>query len=88
MIEEETTMGEKVIIYGKAGWPFTEKARSAYGEKAEYFDVKLDNARLEEMLGYSDGVRKVPVIVEGVKVTVGYAGGSWGIWLPIGNRCQ
>jgi glutaredoxin len=36
----------------------------------------LDNTKLEEMLRYSDGVRKVPVIVEGGKVTIGYAGGS------------
>ena len=78
-------MGEKVIIYGKAGWPFTEKARLAYGDKAEYYDVKLDSNKLTEMLKYSEGVRKVPVIVEGNKVTVGY-GGSWGIWLPIVYR--
>jgi len=73
-------MGEKVIIYGKAGWPFTDKARSAYGEQAEYFDVKADSSKLEEMLKHSDGVRKVPVIIEGGRVTIGYAGGSWGIW--------
>ena len=78
-------MGEKIIIYGKAGWPFTDKARLAYGDKAEYYDVKLDNNKLNEMLKYSEGVRKVPVIVEGNKVTVGY-GGSWGIWLPIVYR--
>lgn len=29
---------------------------------------------MEEMLGYSKGVRKVPVIVEGEKVSVGYGG--------------
>ncbi len=46
----------------------------AYGDKAEYYDVKLDNNKLNEMLKYSDGVRKVPVIVEGNKVTVGYEG--------------
>jgi len=69
-------MGEKIVIYGKAGWPFTEKARLAYGDKTEYYDVKLDNNKLNEMLKYSEGVRKVPVIVEGNKVTVGY-GGSW-----------
>jgi glutaredoxin 3 len=46
----------------------------AYGDKAEYFDVKLDSNRLNEMLKYSDGVRKVPVIVDGNKVTVGYGG--------------
>ena len=71
-------MSEKVIIYGKGGWPYTDKARSAYGKKAEYFDVESDRKKLEEMLKYSKGVRNVPVIVEGGKVTVGY-GGSWGV---------
>ncbi|HEX9020705.1 MAG TPA: glutaredoxin-related UxxT selenoprotein, partial [Nitrospirota bacterium] len=32
--------------------------------------------RLEEMLKYSKGVRKVPVIVENEKVGIGYEGGS------------
>ena len=72
-------MKEKVIIYGKTGWPYTDKARSAYGNHAKYFDVESDNKKLEEMLKYSKGVRNVPVIVEGSKVTVGY-GGSWGVW--------
>jgi glutaredoxin len=34
----------------------------------------LDQARLEEMLKFSAGVRKVPVIVENGKVAVGYGG--------------
>jgi len=72
-------MGEKVIIYGKGGWPYTEKARSAYGDGAKYFDVESDSKKMEEMLRFSKGVRNVPVIVEGSKVTVGY-GGSWGVW--------
>jgi hypothetical protein len=29
---------------------------------------------MEEMLKYSKGVRNVPVVVEGSKVTVGYGG--------------
>ncbi len=69
-------MKEKVIIYGKVGWPYTDKARSAYGNNAKYFDVEADNKKLEEMLKHSGGVRNVPVIVEGSKVTIGY-GGSW-----------
>ncbi len=69
-------MAGKVLIFGKAGWPYTDKARSAYVDTAEYFDVKSDTTKLKEMLKYSGGVRKVPVIVEGDKVTIGY-GGSW-----------
>jgi len=38
--------------------------------------VKADSAKLNEMLKYSNGVRKVPVIVESDKVFIGYEGGS------------
>jgi len=31
---------------------------------------------MEEMLKYSKGVRKVPVIVENEKITIGYEGGA------------
>ncbi len=40
----------------------------------EYIDVKQDSAGLNEMLKLSDGVRKVPVIVENDQVTIGYQG--------------
>ena len=39
-----------------------------------YVDVLSDPAGLEEMLKWSKGVRQVPVIVTGDKVTVGYGG--------------
>jgi len=38
--------------------------------------VKKDSATLNEMLQISKGERKVPVIVEDGKVTVGYEGGA------------
>jgi glutaredoxin len=37
-------------------------------------DVKKQSDKLQEMLAHSGGVRKVPVIVEGKKVTIGYGG--------------
>jgi hypothetical protein len=37
-------------------------------------DVKAESDRLEEMLEYTGGVRKVPVVVQGEKVTIGYGG--------------
>jgi len=67
---------EKVIIYGKAGWPHTSQARSAYGKDVVYRDVREDPAAMAEMLKASGGVRQVPVIVKDGKVTVGYHG-SW-----------
>jgi hypothetical protein len=51
-------------------------ARSVYGNRAVYYDVRAERAKMDEMLGYSKGVRKVPVIVEDDNVTIGYAGGS------------
>jgi glutaredoxin len=37
-------------------------------------DVQKDRAGLEEMLKHSRGSRKVPVIVDGKKGTIGYGG--------------
>ena len=67
-------MSDKVVIYGKQGCPFTDKARAAYGSSAVYIDVEADKAKLQEMLALSGGERKVPVIVEGGNVKVGYGG--------------
>jgi glutaredoxin 3 len=40
----------------------------------EYLDVKENPKLLPGMLKYSGGQRRVPVIVEGDKVTIGYGG--------------
>ena len=71
-------MDDKVRIYGKAGWPYTTRAREAHKEH-DYFDVKADSRMMDAMLKLSGGQRKVPVIVEGEKVTIGF-GGTWGVW--------
>ena len=68
-------MTDQITIYGKSGWPYTDKARVVHSG-AVYYDVKADSGRMDEMLEYSKGERKVPVIVDGDKVIVGY-GGSW-----------
>lgn len=67
-------MADKIVIYGKQGCPFTDKARAAYGSSAIYIDVEADKAKLQEMITLSGGERKVPVIVEGGKVKIGYGG--------------
>ena len=72
-------MSSKVMIFGTVSWPYTSKAREAYGDKAVFFDVKADLKKLNEMLSLSGGRRQVPVIVEGDKVTVGF-GGAWEVW--------
>jgi glutaredoxin len=37
-------------------------------------DVVQQADKLDEMLEFSEGVRKVPVIVDGGKVEIGYSG--------------
>jgi len=39
-------------------------------------DVVSDPGKLDAMLEHSNGVRKVPVIVEAGEVTIGFDGGS------------
>jgi len=40
----------------------------------QYVDVLSDKALLDEMLALTKGGRRVPVIVEQGKVTIGYGG--------------
>jgi len=40
----------------------------------EYFDVLSQSEKLDTMLEYSSGKRKVPVIVEDGKILIGYNG--------------
>ena len=67
-----------VLIFGKENCPYTAAARADYERRdiaVEYIDVKKDRAALEQMLGYSSGHRRVPVIVEDDgKVTIGWGG--------------
>jgi glutaredoxin len=66
-----------VLIFGKDGCPYTQAARDHYGSENvpfEYLNVRKNPPVLDRMLEYSKGVRKVPVIVDGDKVTIGYGG--------------
>ncbi len=40
----------------------------------EYFDVKRDPEAMKRFLELSGGSRRVPLIVEGTRVTVGFGG--------------
>ena len=80
-------MSSKVMIFGTVSWPYTNKAREAYGDKAVFFDVGADLKKLDEMLSLSGGRRQVPVIVDGDKVTVGF-GGAWGVWFAGSSPAQ
>ena len=73
-------MAEKVLIFGKNTWPHTVAAREAFAKKGrsiDYYDVVSDKSKLDTMLKYSNGNRKVPVIVDQGTVTIGYMGKGW-----------
>ena len=66
-----------VLIYGKDACPYTTAAREDHAKRKiafEYVNVLADPAKLKEMLKHSKGVRKVPVIVDGASVTIGFNG--------------
>ena len=68
-------MNEAVLIYGKNRCPFTWAAREAYaasGRTVVYRDVLADPGNLASMLACSGGNRKIPVIVDGDRVTIGF----------------
>ena len=67
-------MEKKIIIFGTQTCPFCVQAREAYGDRAVFVNVDEKKEYLDEMLLLSQGKRHVPVIVEGDKVTVGFAG--------------
>lgn len=50
------------------------EAKAKEGLKVVYRDVLEDRQALEEMLRHSQGVRKVPVLVEAGQVSLGFGG--------------
>jgi glutaredoxin len=66
-----------VLIFGKDHCPYTAAALADYERRdvdVEYIDVKKSREAMEQMLGYSGGHRRVPVIVDEGKVTIGFGG--------------
>ena len=66
-----------VVIYGKDSCPYTADAVESYkakGVAVDYVNVKRDPAAMERMLARSGGQRRVPVIVDDGKVTIGFGG--------------
>ena len=66
-----------VYIFGKDSCPYTQAARDDFQRRQvpfEYVNVKKNPADLQRMLGFSNGRRAVPVIVDGDQVTIGFGG--------------
>ena len=80
--DEEKNMSDTILLFGKDAWPFTRAAREAFakeGRQVDYYDVVKESKHLDTMLKHSRGARKVPVIVEGHTVTIGFDGKTWRI---------
>lgn len=72
-------MPTSITVYGKEKCPFTQAALEDFKNRkipVNYIDVQKDSEQLEIMLKHSDGVRKVPVILEGDTVSIGFRGRS------------
>jgi glutaredoxin 3 len=66
-----------VYIYGKDGCPHTQAAIDDHQQRGvafEYLNVKKDADALAQMLKLTSNQRRVPVIVDGPSVTIGFAG--------------
>ncbi|MEF2230000.1 MAG: UXX-star (seleno)protein family 1 [Pseudodesulfovibrio sp.] len=64
-----------IVIYGKSTCPHTRRALAAHPE-ARFVDVLLSPFDLETMLRLTEGQRRIPVIVEDGRVTIGFNRGS------------
>ncbi len=70
-------MREPVVIYGKAGCPYTAAALADYqgrGVQVAYHDVLKDAEAMRRFLELGDGGRQVPLIVDGGRVSAGFGG--------------
>ncbi len=66
-----------VVIYGKDACPYTQAAVEDYrrrGRDVDYVRVSGSPDALAKMLTHSGGKRRVPVIVDDGKVTIGFGG--------------
>jgi len=67
-----------VTIYTKNGCPYCEAAKASFKQqKTEYNEINVSEVpeKIDELVKIA-GVRKVPVIVDNGKVSVGFNGGG------------
>lgn len=70
-------MAGTIDIYGKDACPYTSAARQDYaarGYEVRYFDVKRDPEAMRRFLVLSGGDRRVPLLVEGSRTSIGFGG--------------
>jgi len=70
-------MAEPVEIYGKDTCGYTSAARADYaarGRQVTYFNVRQDPEAMKRFLALSGGDRRVPLIVDRGRISVGFDG--------------
>jgi glutaredoxin len=70
-------VAQEITIFGKQSCPYTLKAREAKSKEGLtviYKDVIASSQAMEEMKRLTPGNRRVPVLVEGGQVTIGFGG--------------
>lgn len=70
-------MASRIDIYGKDACPYTSAARRDYatrGYEVRYFDVKRDPEAMRRFLELSGGDRRVPLLVEATRTSIGFGG--------------
>ncbi len=70
-------MTREITVFGRKGCPFTQRAleaKSKEGMTVIFRDVREDDQALAEMLRLTQGNRRVPVLVEGEQVIIGFRG--------------
>ncbi len=67
----------RVTILGRDGCPYTRAAKKAYakqGRRIEYVSVRTDPQGFQRLMALTGGAARVPVIVDGDTVQVGWQG--------------
>jgi len=66
-----------ILIYGKDDCPYTVEAKKEFARQKvpyHYYDVKKNRNAYAEMLKITGGAQKVPVIVDGGNIRIGFGG--------------
>lgn len=72
-----STEKSDALVFTKPGCPYCAAAKDDFQKRSvryTEYDVKADQANLRHMLELNGGQRRVPTIVQGDQVTVGFHG--------------